>query len=129
MGVKFLCRFFFTEVSIHILTYIYTYINIYSNICTNILKEEENWRIIARLTKHQRSDVQLSERLASLSKHYSPTEDSPWIPSNHHSTIVLRGLVGGPQLELHDVILTFFEFFFEFLPEQKCWDSGKKKSE
>ena len=42
------------------------------------------------LKKQHRSDVQLSERLASLGIVEAPIED----PSNHHNIIVLRGLRG-----------------------------------
>ena len=58
---------------------------------SQILIMQVHSSIIFRLEKQQRSDVQLSERLASPAS-WGPIWAPPWNPSDHHSTLVLRGL-------------------------------------
>ena len=62
--------------------YIIYYTHIQYCLCITIVME-----------KRQRSDVKLSESLTSLALIWAQV-GAPWNPSDHHSTIVLRGIRG-----------------------------------
>ena len=72
------------------------------------------------LEKQQRSNVYLSEGLASIGNHVMcPIEDTPWNPSDYQSTIVLRSLRVAP------IMLTLGQPMYLFPLKGKRKGEGK----